>query len=114
MLTLALTQVKTQAQTQVTLNSPELLMSLRKKDILINIRSKAHISLDHSSLVLESILSFIKNKENTIKIPGFGVFYYHESPSRIGRNPKTKEVFKIPSLNKLSFRASDKLKKLLN
>ncbi len=89
-------------------------MSLRKKDIVYNINSKAHISLDQSSLLLESFLLLLKNKKNTIKIPSFGVFYSHVTPARIGRNPQTKEKFQIPSFMKLSFRPSDKLKKHLN
>ena len=90
-------------------------MSLGKKDIVKNIKSKAHFSLDQSNLVFNSFISFIKrNKDNTIKVSNFGVFFPHISPSRIGRNPKTKEEFEIPSFKKLSFRTSSKCKKHFN
>ncbi|MBC8476354.1 MAG: HU family DNA-binding protein, partial [Gammaproteobacteria bacterium] len=36
------------------------------------------------------------------------------SPKRIGRNPKTKEEYEIRARKKLSFKASNKIKSLLN
>ncbi len=67
-------------------------MGFGKKDIVKNISSKALISSESSSLVLEAFLSFIKqNKRHKIKISKFGTYYSHKSPARIGRNPKTKE-----------------------
>ena len=90
-------------------------MGFGKKDIVKNISSKALISSTSSSLVLEAFLSFIKhNKRYKIKIPKFGTYYLHKSPARIGRNPITKEEFKIPDLEKLAFKASNKVKSILN
>tara|TARA_B100002019_G_scaffold100045_1_gene86179 strand:- start:50 stop:322 length:273 start_codon:yes stop_codon:yes gene_type:complete len=90
-------------------------MGFGKKDIVKNISSKALISSKSSSLVLEAFLSFIKqNKRHRIKISKFGTYYLHKSPARIGRNPKTKEEFKIPASEKLSFKASNKVKSILN
>ena len=90
-------------------------MSLGKKDIAANITSKAFFSSRSSQLFLEKFLSIIKkNKSSSIKISNFGVFCNQETPARIGRNPKTKEEFKIPLRKKLSFKASKKIKKILN
>ena len=90
-------------------------MGFGKKDIVKNISSKALISSKSSSLVLEAFLNFIKqNKRHKIKISKFGTYYLHKSPARIGRNPKTKEEFKIPSSEKLAFKASNKVKSILN
>tara|TARA_B100001778_G_scaffold306418_1_gene285758 strand:- start:45 stop:317 length:273 start_codon:yes stop_codon:yes gene_type:complete len=90
-------------------------MGFGKKDIVKNISSKALISSKSSSLLLEAFLTFIKqNKRNKIKIPKFGTYYLHKSPARIGRNPKTKEEFKILASEKLTFKASNKVKSLLN
>ena len=88
-------------------------MSLRKKDIVNNINSKAHLSLNDSSLILDEFINLIK-KRKEIKISGFGRFFLHTSPKRIGRNPKTKEEYQIPPRTKLIFKASEKLKKSLN
>ena len=90
-------------------------MGFGKKDIVKNISSKALISSKTSSLVLEAFLNFIKqNKSHRIKISKFGTYYLHKSPARIGRNPKTKEEFKIPASEKLVFKASNKVKSILN
>ena len=90
-------------------------MGFGNKEIVKNISSKALISSKTSSLVLEAFLSFIKqNKNHKIKISKFGTYYLHKSPARIGRNPKTKEEFKIPASEKLSFKASNKVKSILN
>ena len=90
-------------------------MGFGKKDIVKNISSKAFITSKSSSLVLEAFLSFIKqNKRNKIKISNFGTYYLHKSPARIGRNPKTKEEVKLPASRKLAFKASNKVKSILN
>ena len=90
-------------------------MGFGKKDIVKNISSKALFSSKTSSLVLEAFLSFIKqNKNHKIKISKFGTYYLHKSPARVGRNPKTKEEYKIPATEKLAFKASNKVKSLLN
>ena len=90
-------------------------MGFGKKDIVKNISSKALFSSKTSSLVLEAFLSFIKNNKNhKIKISKFGTYYLHKSPARIGRNPKTKKEYKIPASEKLAFKASNKVKSLLN
>jgi integration host factor subunit alpha len=89
-------------------------MSLGKKDIIQNISSKAQISTRSSGLILENFLSIIKTKSKIIKLANFGVFYLRDTPSRIGRNPKTKEEFVIPKRNKLFFKASNTVKSALN
>ena len=90
-------------------------MGFGKKDIVKNISSKALITSKASSLILEAFLSFIKqNKKHQIKISKFGTFYLHKSPARVGRNPKTKEEFKIPASKKLAFKASNKVRSILN
>jgi len=90
-------------------------MGFGKKDIVKNISSKALLTSKSSSLVLEAFLSFIKrNKRNKVKISKFGTYYLHKSPARIGRNPKTKDEFKIPVSEKLSFKASNKVRSILN
>ena len=90
-------------------------MSLGKKDIVKNISSKALITSKASSLFLEAFLTIIKeNKTKKIKISKFGTYYSHKSPARIGRNPKTKEEFKILASQKLAFKASNKVKSILN
>ena len=90
-------------------------MGFGKKDIVKNISSKALISSKSSSLVLEAFISFIKrNKSHKIKISKFGTYYLHNSPARIGRNPKTKEIKTISERNVILFKPSDEFKKKIN
>jgi integration host factor subunit alpha len=91
-------------------------MSLTKSDIAKNITFKAHISLNQSSLFLNSFINHIKKNslEKTIKISGFGSFFRRNTPKRIGRNPKTMDTFLIPNRSKLFFKVSNSIKKILN
>jgi integration host factor subunit alpha len=88
-------------------------MSLGKKDIAKNISSKTRFNIQYSSLFLNKFLSLLKSNKKT-KISSFGVFAYIETKSRMGRNPLTKEEFKIPKLKKLTFKASNNTKTILN
>ena len=91
-------------------------MSLGKKDIAKNISSKAQISSSLSNKFLESFIKIISVESNSypVKISNFGTFYYHKTPKRIGRNPKTKEEFPIGKRLKLSLRVSGNIRNLFN
>ena len=90
-------------------------MSLGKKDIINNISSETSLHKSHSKNLLNSFINIIKaNKLKHIKISNFGLFYSHESPKRIGRNPATKEDCIIPVRTSLKFKASNTVKKNLN
>ena len=91
-------------------------MSLGKKDISRNITTKAQISSKISHNLLNKFLESIKTESRTklVKISNFGTFYYHNSPKRLGRNPKTKEEYLIDKRSKLSLKASSNIRNLIN
>tara|TARA_B100001113_G_scaffold116634_1_gene95228 strand:+ start:1077 stop:1352 length:276 start_codon:yes stop_codon:yes gene_type:complete len=91
-------------------------MSLGKKDIINNISTKAQIPKSISDKILNSFISIIKSKTNshTVKISNFGTFYYKKTPSRVGRNPITKESFPIPQRSKLTYSSSNKIRNIFN
>ena len=91
-------------------------MSLGKKDISKNISTKAQISLNISKIFLDKFIDIIRSqsKINLVKISNFGTFYMHDSPKRVGRNPKTKEQFTINKRSKLSLKVSSNIKNLIN
>ncbi len=90
-------------------------MSLGKKDIVNNISSEAFLNKSESKSFLETFLNILKsNSSKTIKISNFGTFYLHQSPRRLGRNPKTKKEYIIPKRNKLVFKASTSTKNIIN
>jgi nucleoid DNA-binding protein len=91
-------------------------MSLGKKYIIKDISAKTQLTYKTSSSLFNSFISIIANKEMDVlvKISNFGTFTHHFSPARIGRNPKTKELFKISNRLKLKFRPSSAIKVFLN
>ena len=91
-------------------------MSLGKKDIVNNISFKAHLSKSECKLLLESFLSLVtdKAKNRKVKLKNFGTFSNKVTQSRIGRNPKSKKEYKIPSFKKINFRSSSNIKSIIN
>jgi integration host factor subunit alpha len=91
-------------------------MSFGKKDICINISSKALIPKDKSKDFFEAFLNLVssKSKSKVIKISNFGTFYCKNTPQRLGRNPKTKEEFIITKRSKLFFKPSNKIRSIIN
>ena len=87
-----------------------------KSRISRNIANKLDISLNQSKLMLDKFLLILKkeSKLKKIKLSGFGTFYKHTTPKRIGRNPKTLESYIIKPTKKLTFKASVKTKEILN
>ena len=91
-------------------------MNFSKADIVKNISKKSLVSAVDARTVLESFLSLTKNKSKltSVKLSGFGTFSFKKTPKRFGRNPKTKDSYIIPSLNKFNFKPSSKIKEKIN
>jgi integration host factor subunit alpha len=91
-------------------------MSLGKKDIAKNVSSKAQISNSISFNLVGLFFKTIKlnSKYNIVKLSNFGSFEKRVTPQRVGRNPKTKQEFLISKRSKLSFKASSRVKSILN
>jgi len=91
-------------------------MSLTKRDVINNISLDNKISKSESTLLFDKFINLVvSNSKNSVgKIPNFGSFKFASTPSRIGRNPLTKEEFVIPKRLKLNFKASNKLKNIIN
>ena len=49
-----------------------------------------------------------------VKVNGFGTFKRENTPERVGRNPRTKEEYIIPKMNKLRLIASNIIKLKIN
>ena len=91
-------------------------MSINKNNITRSISKASSLSHEESYDLLESFLNLIKKQSriNIIKLSSFGVFSFKKTPKRIGRNPKTKDSYIIPKLNKLNFKPSNKIKEKIN
>jgi integration host factor subunit alpha len=62
---------------------------------------------------LSTIISNIKN-EKKLKLSKFGTFSIRQKKSRIGRNPKTKEIKMISSREVVLFKPSKEFKDFIN
>lgn len=91
-------------------------MSFSKNNIIKNITKKSSIPALEGSKILESFLLLVKTKalSKSVKLSGFGAFSFKKTPKRIGRNPQTKDSYIIPVMNKLNFKASNKVKANIN
>ncbi len=49
-----------------------------------------------------------------IEVRGFGSFDLHHLPSRLARNPKTSEVFNLPTKVKVHFKPSKNMRDRVN
>ena len=91
-------------------------MTINKKNIVKNLSQDLSLSTQSSSDFIEYFLQLVKknSKKNIIKLSGFGSFGYKKTKKRLGRNPKTRESYIIKPVSKLTFKASNKIKKILN
>jgi len=87
-----------------------------KRDISKNIAEDINISINESNKFIDTFLELIKSniEKKLVKISGFGTFFIYKTPKRLGRNPKTKESYIIPPMNKINFKSSNKVKRTLN
>ena len=92
-------------------------INLTKKD-LVNL---VYMQLGFSKQISESLIDDLfftvsenLHKEKQIKISKFGTFSIRNKKSRIGRNPKTKEIKKISERNVVLFKSSKEFKEFIN
>ena len=90
--------------------------NLKKEDLIKNFKKKTGFSNNISKKAINDFLEvLIQNiKKNNLNIKNIGSFKLIRKNKRVGRNPKTKEIFDINSRKSLSFIASKKLLKKLN
>ena len=91
--------------------------NISKNDVLKKIYSNLGIPVVFSGKILELILQTITeglNKNNKVKISGFGTFKIRKKKSRIGRNPMTKKEYQIKSRNTVTFHPSTEIKSRIN
>ncbi len=87
--------------------------TIKKSDLIENLHTTLGLNKRESRELLEVfleeiILSLEKNED--VKLAGFGTFNLVEKEERIGRNPKTGETAVISARKVVAFRASQKLR----
>ena len=71
------------------------------------------LCLDIVNNIIEIVIEGLQS-DKKVKIHNFGTFKMNNKKSRLGRNPKTKEEYNIPSRNVITFKASKILLKFIN
>ena len=91
-------------------------MSFNKSNLVKNVTKKSEVSTGEARNILESFLLLVKNKSKlrSVKLSGFGSFSFKKTPKRLGRNPKNKKNYVIPSFKKLYLKPSYKIKGIIN
>jgi len=92
-------------------------INITKKDLINSVYMQIGFSKKIAEYLIDEFFSLIilnlKN-EKKIKISKFVTFSIREKKSRIGRNPKTKEIKKISKRNVVLFKPSNEFKNLIN
>ena len=92
-------------------------INLTKKDLVNLVYMQLGFSKQISETLLEdflsTIVSNIKN-EKKLKLSKFGTFSIRKKKSRIGRNPKTREIKVISSRDVVLFKPSKEFKESVN
>jgi len=92
------------------LSRPKLIKQLITKNSKLN-RSEIDTVIEIFS---NNIIKALKNGRK-IELRGFGTFFVKKIKENYSaRNPKTGELIYVPEKNKVRFKASKKLKKLIN
>ena len=92
-------------------------VNLTKKDLVNLIYMQIGFSKQISENLIEEFFSLIISNlinEKEIKISKFGTFSIRQKKSRIGRNPKTKEIKTISKREVVLFKPSREFKDLIN
>ena len=90
--------------------------NLKKLEISKNLSKKMGFSILFSKKVIDDLLNvlILSIKENNLNLKNLGVFKIIKKKERLGRNPKTKENYKITARKALSFKASKKIIKSIS
>ena len=92
-------------------------INLTKKDLVNSIYMQLGFSKQISeNLVEDFLLTIVSNikSEKKLKLSKFGTFTIRQKKSRIGRNPKTKEVKMISNRDVVLFKPSKEFKDFVN
>jgi len=92
-------------------------INLTKKDLVNLVYMQLGFSKQISENLIEDFLStIVKNikQEKKLKLSKFGTFSIREKKSRVGRNPKTKEIKIISSRDVVLFKPSKEFKEFVN
>ena len=89
--------------------------TIKKIDLVNYLSEITGIGISESSEIIDLFFNILIDgivQSSELKITGLGNFSIKDKKERIGRNPKTKEIFKITSRKVISFKPAEILKKI--
>ena len=92
-------------------------INLTKKDLVNMLYMQIGFSKQISENLIEEFFSLIitnLKKNKSVKISNFGTFSVRSKKSRVGRNPKTKEIKTISKRDVVLFKASKEFREFIN
>ena len=90
--------------------------NFNKQDLAKELSSNTGYSIQYSKKIINNFLKCMIETiiTSNLLFKNFGSFKILKKKERIGRNPKTKEIYIINARKVLKFLSSEKLKKYLN
>ena len=90
--------------------------NLTKEDICIFLSRKKGYSILYSKKIINNLIEILIDeiKENPFNLKNIGTFKILNKKERIGRNPRTKEIYKIKARKTLAFKPSTNLSRKIN
>ena len=90
--------------------------NLTKEDICIFLSRKKGYSVLYSKKIINNLIEILIDeiKENSFNLKNLGTFKILNKKERIGRNPRTKEIYKIKARKTLAFKPSTNLSRKIN
>ena len=90
--------------------------NLTKEDICIFLSRKKGYSVLYSKKIINNLIEILIDeiKENTFNLKNIGTFKILNKKERIGRNPRTREIYKIKARKSLAFKPSTNLSGKIN
>jgi DNA-binding protein HU-beta len=90
---------------------------MNKADLVDQIAASAGISKTTAAAIIETFTGSVSSalkKRQRVTLVGFGTFAISHHKARIGRNPQTGDLIKLPARNAAKFFPGSKLRKALN
>jgi len=90
---------------------------MNKKELINTISESTNLTKKEITNVLNLIVDKIIERVSigeTVRLVGFGSFYSNLKTNRLGRNPKTGEILRIPSAQTIKFSAGKFFKEKVN
>jgi DNA-binding protein HU-beta len=90
---------------------------VNKAELITSMAEKSKLTKKDAELALKALIESVEEtleKGEKVQLVGFGTFEVRERAAREGRNPRTKEVIKIPATTVPVFKAGKEFKDKVN